>query len=45
LPVVVEASAARLSSDGGLLIIREFDERLAFTARFAAAPTVASASR
>lgn len=37
LPVVVEASAARLSSDGGLLVIREFDERRHCTARFAAA--------
>ena len=37
LPVVVEASAARLSSDGGLLVVREFDERLGFTAQFAAA--------
>jgi hypothetical protein len=37
LPVVVEESAARLSSDGGLLVIREFDQRLEFTARFAAA--------
>jgi hypothetical protein len=37
LPVVVEESAAQLSSDGGLLVIREFDERLKFTARFAAA--------
>lgn len=37
LPVVVEESAARLSSDGGLLVIREFDERLHFTARCAGA--------
>jgi hypothetical protein len=37
LPVVIEESAARLSSDGGLLVIREFDQRLKFTARFAAA--------
>ncbi len=37
LPVVVEESAAQLSSDGGLLVIREFDERLKFTERFAAA--------
>jgi len=37
LPVVVEESAARLSSDGGLLVIREFDARRDFTARFAAA--------
>lgn len=37
LPVVVEESAAQLSSDGGLLVVREFDERLKFTERFAAA--------
>ena len=37
LPVVVEESAARLSSDGGLLVIREFDAQRDFTARFAAA--------
>ncbi len=37
LPVVVEESAARLSSDGGLLVIREFDEQRDVTARFAAA--------
>ena len=37
LPVVVEKSASQLSSDGGLLVIREFDERLKFTDRFAAA--------
>jgi hypothetical protein len=37
LPVVVTESAARLSSDGGLLVVREFDARLDFTARFAAA--------
>ncbi|MCW5767012.1 MAG: IS1380 family transposase [Phycisphaeraceae bacterium] len=36
-PVVLETSAAQLSSDGGLLIVREFDERLGFTARFSAA--------
>jgi hypothetical protein len=36
-PVVVEASAARLSSDGGLLVVREFDGRLGFTAQLAAA--------
>jgi len=35
--VVVEASAAQLSSDGGLLVVREFDERIGLTARFAAA--------
>jgi hypothetical protein len=37
LPIVVEESAARLSSDGGLLVIREFDKRLKVTERFAAA--------
>ena len=36
-PVVIEATAAQLSSDGGLLVVRQFDERLQFTARFAAA--------
>jgi Transposase DDE domain group 1 len=36
LPVVVEASAARLSGDAGLLAIREFDERIGLTAGFAA---------
>ncbi len=36
-PVVVEASAALLSSDGGLLLIRELDEQIGLTARFAAA--------
>lgn len=35
--VVLEASAAPLSSDGGLLVVREFDERIGLTARFAAA--------
>lgn len=35
--VVVEAAAARLSSDGGLLVVRQFDERIGLTARFAAA--------
>lgn len=34
--IVIEPSAARLSSDGGLLVIRQFDERLQFTATFAA---------
>nr|MDQ3331298.1 transposase [Planctomycetota bacterium] len=36
-PVVVEASAAQLSSDGGSLIVQEFDERVGLTSRFAAA--------
>jgi hypothetical protein len=35
-PVVVEASAAQLSSDAGLLVVREFDERIGLTAQFAA---------
>ena len=34
--LVVENSAGRLSSDAGLLVVREFDERLGFTAQFAA---------
>ena len=37
LPVVLETSAAQLSSDGGLLVIREFDERIEFTKQFAGA--------
>ena len=36
-PVVVEPSAAQLSSDGGLLPIRELDENLGLTHQFAAA--------
>lgn len=36
LPIVIEASAARLSSDAGLLAIREFDERIDLTPGFAA---------
>jgi hypothetical protein len=36
-PVVVENSAGRLSSDAGLLVIREFDERIGLTRQFAAA--------
>ena len=36
-PVVLEVSAGRLSSDAGLLPIRQFDERLGFTAQLAAA--------
>lgn len=35
--VVVEASAAQLSSDSGLLVVREFDERIGLTARLAEA--------
>ena len=36
-PVVVENSGGRLSSDAGLLVIREFDQRMGFTEQFAAA--------
>jgi hypothetical protein len=36
-PVVLEASAAQLSSDAGLLVVREFDERIGMTEQFAAA--------
>jgi len=36
-PVVVRLSESSLSSDGGLLPIREFDERLGLTSQFAAA--------
>lgn len=36
-PVVVENSAGRLSSDAGLLLVREFDERIGLTEQFAAA--------
>jgi hypothetical protein len=37
LPVVVEPSRAQLSSDGGLLPIRQLDEKLGLTAQFSAA--------
>ena len=33
-PVVLEASAAQLSSDAGLLPIRQFDEQISFTEAF-----------
>lgn len=36
-PVKIEISSAQLSSDAGLLPIREFDERIGLTSRFAAA--------
>jgi hypothetical protein len=36
LPVVVESTAAQLSSDAGLLPIREFDEHIGLTHAFAA---------
>jgi hypothetical protein len=36
LPILVEACDARLSSDAGLLAIREFDERIGLTPGFAA---------
>jgi len=36
LPIVVEATAAQLSSDAGLLAIREFDQRIGLTRSFAA---------
>lgn len=35
-PVLVENSAGRLSSDAGLLVVREFDERIGWTQRLAA---------
>lgn len=35
--IVVENSAGRLSSDAGLLVVREFDERTGLTRKFAAA--------
>jgi hypothetical protein len=37
LPIVVETSPAQLSSDAGLLPLRQFDERIGLTAQFAAA--------
>jgi Transposase DDE domain group 1 len=37
LPVVLEVSAAPLSSDAGLLPIRQFDQRIGLTRQFAAA--------
>jgi hypothetical protein len=36
-PLVLEVSQARLSSDAGLLPIRQFDEQVRFTQQFAAA--------
>jgi hypothetical protein len=36
-PVIVQNSAGRLSSDAGLLVVREFDERIGLTRQFAAA--------
>lgn len=36
LPIVVETTAAHLSSDAGLLAFREFDEKIALTHGFAA---------
>ena len=36
-PIVVEASAGALTSDAGLLPVREFDERIGFTELLAAA--------
>ena len=36
-PVVVQPSDAQLSSDAGLLPIRQFDEAIGFTEQFAAA--------
>src|SRR5579862_1242978 len=37
LPVVIEPSRATLSSDAGLLPLRQFDEQIALTGAFAAA--------
>jgi hypothetical protein len=36
LPIVIEATAAQLSSDAGLLAFREFDEKIGLTLGFAA---------
>src|SRR5262245_19568028 len=36
-PIVIESSPGQLSSDAGLLPIRQFDERIGFTRAFAAA--------
>ena len=36
-PVVVERGSTQLSSDAGLLVFREFDERIRWTELFAAA--------
>lgn len=37
LPIVVEASTAQLTSDAGLLPLRQFDEQIGWTAQFAQA--------
>lgn len=37
MSIDVEFSQARLSSDGGLLAVREVDEKIGLTAKFAAA--------
>src|SRR5260221_4867251 len=37
LPIVVEPSQAQLSSDGGLLLLRQFDEQIGLTRQFAQA--------
>jgi hypothetical protein len=37
LPIQIEVSDAPLTSDAGLLLLRQFDERIGVTARFAAA--------
>ena len=36
LPIVVEAKATLMSSDGGMIPIRQFDDQIAFTERFVA---------
>ena len=36
LPVVVEARAAPMSSDTGMIVIRQFDDQIGFTERFIA---------